>query len=119
MKKLTVLQAKQWAADNRKELDEKRMSCESEDAQMMNRILPLDKSRELWDSGVWAADMLHEAGADEDTIQSIQMAIGQRAFGGSGWVAAVGYVNEYLSTGDTEEKGGDELAEKRHRELFG
>ena len=47
------------------------------------------------------------------------MAQGQRSFGGDPWQAAVDYANEFIENGDTEEKGGVELALKRNDELFG
>lgn len=113
----TVDDAKQWARDNTKELDARRLASPSDDVQMFNRIMP-DKSKELWDSGCWLARELESLGATDEEISSIQMAQGQRAFGGNAWQAAVDYVNEFAATGDTVEKGGPELAEKRHKELF-
>lgn len=114
----TIKDAKQWARDNASELDASRLSCADELVQMFNRIMP-DKSQELWDSGCWLAQELEAHGATAEQIRDIQTAQGQRAFGGDGWQAAVDYANEFATTGDTEEKGGLELAEKRHKELFG
>jgi hypothetical protein len=50
-------------------------------------------------------------------VRDIQMAVGQRAFGGDAWQAAVDYANEFAATGDTAEKGGLELAVKINREM--
>ena len=114
----TIQEAKQWAKDNAADLDAARLSSEDETVQMFNNIMP-EKSKVLWDSGVWLAHELESHGATADQIYSIQTALGQRAFCGDAWQAAVAYANEFASTGDTEEKGGHELAEKRNREIFG
>ena len=112
----TIDDAKQWAEDNSHELDADRLSCKDESVRMFNQIMP-EKSKELWNSGCWLANELESHGATADQIGSIQMAQGQRAFGGDAWQAAVDYVNEFAATGDTEEKGGPELAQKRHAEI--
>ncbi len=114
----TINDAKQWAKDNASDLDASRLACADESVQIFNQIMP-DKSKELWDSGGWLAQELESHGATVEQIHDIQTATGQRAFGGDAWRAAVDYANEFAATGDTEEKGGPELAEKRHRELFG
>ena len=114
----TVDDAKRWASENKVDLDAARLSTEDETIQMFNRMMP-DKSKELWDSGTWLAKQLRTAGATDEQVNSIQMAQGQRAFGGNAWQAAVDYANEFEATGDTEEKGGLALAQKRHAELFG
>ena len=114
----TIYDAKQWARDNTEELDADRLSSNDDAVQMFNRVMP-EKSKELWDSGSWLAGQLRSNGATEEQISSIQMAQGQRAFGGNAWQAAVDYANEFEATGDTQEKGGLNLAEKRHEELFG
>ena len=113
----TIAGAKRWADEHSAELDRNRKASSDADVQMFNRIMP-EKSKELWDSGVWLGDRLEEHGATKDQIQSIQMAAGQRAFGGDAWQAAVDYANEFAGTGDTREKGGAELAEKVHAEIF-
>jgi hypothetical protein len=114
----TINDAKQWARDNASDLDASRLACADEFAQMLKQIMP-DKSKELWDSGCWLAQELESRGATVEQIHDIQMATGQRAFGGDAWRAAVDYANEFAATGDTKEKGGLDLAEKRHKELFG
>lgn len=115
---LTIEDAKTWATERSSELDEARLGCEDQIIQMMNRMMP-EKSKSLWDSGCWLAANLREHGATDEQVSSIQMAQGQRAFGGDAWQAAVDYANEFAANGDTEEKGGAELAVKRHREIFG
>ena len=113
----TIEDAKKWARENAADLDAARLSCKDESVRMFNDIMP-EKSKTLWDSGSWLAHELESLGATADQISDIQMAQGQRAFGGDTWQAAVDYVNEFAATGDTEEKGGLELAEKRHKELL-
>ncbi len=110
--------ARKWAAEHSADLDRDRKACSDADVQMFNTLMP-KVSKTLWDSGIWLAERLAEHGANKDQIQSIQMATGQRAFGGDAWQAAVDYANEFAATGDTKEKGGEELAEKRHAEIFG
>lgn len=107
----TIKDAKQWAVDNSDELDGRRMSSRDPDVQMFNSIRP-ELSKTLWDTGMWLAHELETHGATREQVQDGQMALGQRAFGGDAWQAAVDYVNEFVATGDTEEKGGAELAEK-------
>lgn len=114
----TTEDAKSWAAQRSSELDDRRCACGDEAVRMMNQFDAV-KSKSLWDSGSWLAEVLRDAGATDAQIAAIQMAQGQRAFGGDPWKAAVDYANEFLSTGDTEEKGGIDLARKRHEELFG
>ncbi len=123
--KLTIEGAKLWAQENHNDLDKKRLNHPDDMVQMMNKMIP-EKSgdmgfrlKEIWDSGCWLGTQLELNGATEEQISSIQMAMGQRAFGGCPWQAAVNYANEFIETGDTEEKGGMELAEKLHNELFG
>ena len=115
---LTVEEAKRWANDNATALDEDRLAHDDWFIQMLNRAAP-EKAKGLWDSGCWLGETLHNAGATDEQISEIQMAHGQRSFGGDEWQAAVAYANEFVATGDTSEKGGLELAEKRHAELFG
>jgi hypothetical protein len=115
---LTVEDAKAWASERCSELDADRLGHEDQMVQMMNRMIP-EKSKSLWDSGCWLAAKLREHGATDEQVSSIQMAQGQRAFGGDAWQAAVDYANEFAANGDTEEKGGAELAAKRHSEIFG
>ena len=114
----TVDDAKRWAAEHSADLDRDREASSDADVQMFNRLMPAI-SKELWNSGIWLRERLTEHGASEAQIRSIQMAAGQRAFGGDAWQAAVDYANEFAATGDTEEKGGVELAAKRHAEIFG
>lgn len=114
----TVKDAKQWAEENAAQLDSDRLNSDDKYVQMFNRTMPT-KSKELWDSGCWLAEQLRACGADDEQVSAIQMAQGQRAFGGDAWQAAVDYANEFEATGDTVEKGGAALAHKRHRELFG
>ena len=114
----TIEDAKQWAEDHAGELDADRLSCKDDPVRMFNDIMP-ELTKTLWDSGCWLAHELESHGATDDQVSSIQMAQGQRAFGGDAWQAAVDYVNEFAATGDTKEKGGRELAEKRNEELFG
>lgn len=114
----TVEDAKSWASERCSELDADRLAHEDQMVQMMNRMMP-EKSKSLWDSGCWLAEKLREHGATDKQVSSIQMAQGQRAFCGDAWQAAVDYANEFAANGDTEEKGGAELAAKRHREIFG
>ena len=85
---------------------------------MFNRAMP-ELSRKLWNAGCWLAEKLREHGATDEQVEEIQLAHGQRSFGGDTWKAAVDYANEFAEEGDTEEKGGIELARKRHAELFG
>ncbi len=115
---LTIEDAKQWAVENAVMLHEGRISCKNESVRMFNSIMP-DLSKLLWDSGCWLAHVLESHGATAEQIVDIQGAQGQRAFCGDAWQAAVDYANEFAETGDTEEKWGPELAEKRHKELFG
>lgn len=115
---VTIEDAKQWAADYATELDQIRLSCDDKTVQMFNRVMP-EKSKDLWDSGSWLGEQLRALGATDEQVQSIQMAQGQRAFRGDAWQAAVDHVNEFSEQGDTEEKDGLDLAEKRHEELFG
>lgn len=114
----TIEDAKQWATDNEVRLDSDRLASSDETVQRFNRMMPA-KSKELWDSGCWLGEQLRSHGATDEQVSQIQMALGQRAFGGNAWAAAVAYANEFEQSGDTEEKGGLELAEKRHAELFG
>lgn len=114
----TIEDAKQWALENAVMLHADRLACEDESVRMFNDIMP-DLAKKLWDSGAWLAHELVAHGATNDQVSNIQMAQGQRAFGGDAWKAAVDYANEFAATGDTEEKGGCELAEKRNQELFG
>lgn len=115
---ITVKSAKQWAKGQETELNAGRLACDDESVQMFNRIMP-EKSKELWDSGVWLAEQLRSHGATDEQISSIQMAAVQRAFCGDAWQASVDYANEFAEHGDTEEKGGFELDVKRHKELYG
>ena len=114
----TIEEAQEWANKNNQELDSKRLGHTDKMVQMMNRIMP-EKSKSLWDSGCWLGTILQDLGANDEQIGDIQMAHGQRSFGGDSWKAAVDYANEFAECGDTEEKGGAELAEKRHKEIFG
>jgi hypothetical protein len=41
----TIEEAKQWARENTEDLDQRRLSCECEDVQFFNRVIP-DKSEE-------------------------------------------------------------------------
>lgn len=113
----TVEQAKQWAAENAEELDRCRQA-EVAQIQSFNLFAP-DLSKALWDSGCWLAEQLRSHGATDEQVKAIQFAAGQRAFGGDAWQAAVAYANEFEANGDTEEKGGIELADKINNELFG
>jgi len=114
----TIEDAKRWASENTEDLDRNRLRCDDVHVQMFNRIMPA-KSKVLWDSGSWLGARLRSHGATDEQVSSIQMAQGQRAFGGDAWRAAVDYANEYAATGDTQEKGGLELAVKRNAEIFG
>ncbi|MCH7549651.1 MAG: hypothetical protein IH969_08990 [Candidatus Krumholzibacteriota bacterium] len=115
----TIEDAKKWTLKHSEELDKDRLANTNPDVQLMNRIMPPGKMKELWDSGEWLNMTLRAAGATEEQAFDICFAQGQRAFGGCPWNAAVNYANEFEVTGDTEEKGGMELADKRNRELFG
>ena len=109
--KYTVEQAKAWAAENSHELDIARLRCTDGIVQMLNRVDP-EKSKQVWDSGCWLAEVLREHGATEEQIREIQFAAGQRSFGGDAWKASVLYANEFAATGGTAEKPGPELAAK-------
>ena len=113
----TINDAKTWATENSESLDADRLSCKDETVQMFNKVMP-EVSKLLWDSGCWMAEQLRSHGASKGQVSSIQMAQGQRAFGGDAWQAAVDYANEFAETGDTEEKGGAALAVKRNQELM-
>jgi len=115
---LKIEDAKSWVQENYDDLERNRLECPDETVQMINRMIP-DKSREMWNAGCWMAEQLREHGANDEQVSSIQMAQGQRSFGGCPWQAAVDYANEFIENGDTEEKGGVELAIKRNNELFG
>lgn len=112
----TIDDARKWANDNSIELDADRIACDDQSVQMLNRIIP-DKSKCLWDAGCWLAEKLRERGANDEQVSAIQMAMGQRAFCGDTWKAAVDYANEFALSGDTKEKGGEELASKLNYEL--
>lgn len=114
----TIEDAKRWASENADELEADRLSCDDKNVVLFNRLMP-ELSKTLWDSGSWLSQELRSHGADDEQVQEIQMAHGQRSFGGEAWQAAVDYANEFAANGDTKEKGGLELGIKRHKELFG
>lgn len=113
---LTISDARAWADARREELDLARLTHTDPMVCMMNRVMP-EKSKTLWDSGCWLAEVLREHGATDEQVRDTQMAVGQRALGGDAWRAAVDYANEFVATGDTEEKGGLELAVKINSEM--
>ncbi|RKY70960.1 MAG: hypothetical protein DRQ14_08065 [Candidatus Latescibacterota bacterium] len=116
--RFTVVEAMEWADENREELDGARLGSEDSSVKMMNGMMP-DKSREMWDAGCWLGERLEELGATEDEAMDLQFALGQRAFAGSAWEAAVRYANEFAERGGTEEHAGPELAETVCKEIFG
>ncbi len=114
----TIADAKAWAEENAEELDAARLACDDETIQMFNRVSP-ELSKRIWNTGGWLGHELRRLGATDNEVDEIQFAMGQRAFGGDAWQAAVDYVNEFSKTGTTEETGGLELADKINNELFG
>lgn len=113
---LTISDAKAWAEARRESLDIARLAHADPMVRLMNNAMP-EKSKTLGDSGCWLAAVIREHGATDQQVRDIQMAVGQRAFGGDAWQAAVDYANEFVAKGDTEEKGGLELAVKINSEL--
>jgi hypothetical protein len=114
---LTVEDAKKWALERLIELDKDRLECENKAVQMLNRIIP-EKSKNLWDSGCWLESVLLENGASKEQVKDIQFAHGQRSFANDEWKVAVDYANEFIANGETQEKGGFELARKINEEIF-
>jgi hypothetical protein len=112
-----VEDAKNWALENSVNLDESRLGHKDPAVVLLNRLIP-DKSKELWDAGCWLQKVLREYGVDENRINEIEMALGQRSFAANAWNVAVDYANEFANNGSIKEKGGIELAEKIHNEVF-
>ena len=114
----TIEDAKQWVAENHKELTKTRLSSTEPTIQMLNRVLP-DKSRDLWDSGCWLQNEMRTLGATNEEITDAQFACGQRAFANDPWEIAVRYINEYQESGEIKDKPGAQLGEEINKELFG
>lgn len=108
----SMTQARQWVEEHRDELLEDLLNCD---------LVPhafKDSLKEPWCAGCWLKQALEGAGLSEDKAQEICFAHGQRCFGGDAYVWAVKYFNEYVTTGQVQDKPGEALAEKINNELF-
>lgn len=111
----TVEDINKYQEENRDKLAEGIANCEEIPSIM--KSLPMFK--DLWAAGEWLGKMLREHGAEDMEVSDICFVHGQRSFGGDTKVEAVALANEYAATGDTEDKPGEELAQKINEKLLG
>ena len=107
----TVAVARAWEKAYEQQLEDQRNNCEFP-LQILVKSLPEKIARSLWNSGAWLTWILRESGASDQQINDIAGAHGQRSFYRDPWEVAVAYVNEFVTTGDTKEKGGMLLAQQ-------
>lgn len=90
--------------------------AENTEVPVMMKGLPM--ILDLWAAGSWLGITLREHGAEDEEVGNICFVHGQRSFGRDTKEAAVSLANEYAAKGETEDKPGEELAEKIHNELL-
>jgi hypothetical protein len=90
----TIEEAKQWAAENREQLERDRHACQTEAVRFLNRLNPALMA-DLWNSGCWLKETLLAAGAEEDQARHICFTHGRMCVGNCPWHMAVTLANAW------------------------